>query len=597
MKFPIHIFKRKVCKIGIPALSLLALSACEPDLLDTSPYGSISSNNMWTTDNLTDLGMTGVYNGLRLGINTGAASGRELYHFDRLGMSGQQRDGDAFMNGTATVGNGNVSSVWSELYEGIHRANDAIKNITEKSPSSPEKKARYMAESKFLRAYYYFRLNQLFKGVPIYLEPVQLEEITKGRETEAKVWEQIVKDLTEAINEPALPDKYAKGNAAFGHVTKGAAYALRGKVYMYTKQWDLAIADFEKVKAAGYALFSGAGADSYRLLFKQANEQSDEMIFSIQHMGVSGYGSTTQFFCGTRSSTGSCWNTYLISPNVVDLYENKDGSQFNWDAIIPGYNAMPVAKREVYFLRNNLTATEIAAMAAKGLDMSLYLPNGNEERILKAYENRDPRLQANVITPYAPYNGTTPVISRWPYRVANGLPVADLRTDTGNLFYYLHRKFVYEGAPGVEIENRTYGPTDFPLIRYADVLLMWAEALNEKGNTAGAVALVNEVRARAGVALLNSNAATTVAGQADLRGRIRNERRAEFVNEGIDYFDELRWGTLKETVFANGNGVKQVWGTVVVPYVWSGDFLNTWPIPQSEIERNTNLQQNPGWMN
>ncbi len=599
MKLAINIFKIKtrIRQIGIPALSLLALSGCEPDLLDTSPYGSISSNTMWTTDNLTDLGMTGVYNGLRLGINTSAASGRELYHFDRLGLSGQQRDGDAFMNGTATVGNSNVSGVWSELYEGVHRANDAIKNITEKSPSPAEKKARYIAESKFLRAYYYFRLNQLFKGVPIYLEPVQLEEITKGRETEAKVWEQIVKDLTEAINEPALPEKYAKGNAGFGHATKGAAYALRGKAYMYTKQWDLAIADFEKVKAAGYALFAGSGADSYRLLFKQANEQSDEMIFSIQHMGVSGYGSTTQFFCGTRSSTGSCWNTYLISPNVVDLYENKDGSKFNWDAIIPGYNAMTIAKREVFFLRNNLTATEIAAMTAKGLDMSLYLPTGNEERILKAYENRDPRLQANVITPYASYNGTTPVISRWPYRVANGLPIADLRTDTGNLFYYLHRKFVYEGAPAVEIENRTYGPTDFPLIRYADVLLMWAEALNEKGNTAGAITLVNEVRARAGVALLNSNAATTVAGQADLRERIRNERRAEFVNEGIDYFDELRWGTLKESVFYTGNGVKQVWGTVVVPYIWSGDFLNTWPIPQSEIERNANLQQNPGWMN
>ncbi|TDE17214.1 RagB/SusD family nutrient uptake outer membrane protein [Dyadobacter psychrotolerans] len=599
MKLNITLSKVKsgLGKLRFPVLALALLTSCDPDLLDTEPYGSVASGNMWTTDNLTNLGMTGVYHGLRLGINTGDASNRELYHYDRLGMSGQPRGADAFLTGTVTVSNGTASSVWSELYEGIHRANDAIKNIALKSPSSAEKKARYTAEAKFLRAYYYFRLNQLFKGVPVYLEPVSLDELTKGRETEEKVWEQVIADLTDAINEPALPLKYAKGNTNFGHVTKGAAYALRGKAYMYTKQWQLAVTDFQNVKTAGYKLFTDAGADSYRLLFKLANEQSDEMIFSIQHMDQSGYGSTTQFFCGNRSSAGSCWNIFLISPDVVELYENKDGSKFNWDKIIPGYSAMPVNKREVYFLRNNLTAAEITAMTAKGLDMSLYLPTGNEQRVLQAYENRDLRLKANVITPYSDYNGITPTISRWPYRTTSNTVIPDLRTDTGNLFYYLHRKFVYEGAAGVEIVNRAYGPIDFPLIRYADVLLMWAEALNELGSTTEATALVNEVRARAGIALLNSSAATTVTGQADLRQRIRNERRVEFVNEGIDYFDELRWQSLKESVFYTGNGVKQIWGTVVTPYIWQGDYLYKWPVPQVEIERNSNLLQNPGWQN
>ncbi len=90
----------------------------------------------------------------------------------------------------------------------------------------------------------------------------------------------------------------------------------------------------------------------------------------------------------------SCWNTYLVSPNGVDLFENLDGSPFNWDNIIPGYNAMAPAKREVFFFRDNLTAAEITAATARGLDMSLYLPVGNEARIKAAYANRDPRLQA-----------------------------------------------------------------------------------------------------------------------------------------------------------------------------------------------------------
>ena len=579
-------------RTGALLLALCCLNSCSETLLDTVPYGSISSANMWTSDALTDLGVAGVYNTLRLGIVTGGASDRELYQMDGLGFTSLPRGGNDLTNGTATPSGGRFSNTWKELYEGVHRANDALANISIKSPSAADKKARYVAECKFLRAYFYLRLNQLYKGVPLYLEPVQVAEMTKGRETEAAIWDQVVKDLTEAIAEPALPQKYAAKAASYGHVTKGAAYALRGKAYMYQKKYAEAAADFASVKTAGYKLFA-----DYTKLFKEANEQSDEMIFSLQHTGVDTYGSTTQWYCGTRSSFGSCWNSYYVSNKVVDLYDNKDGSKFNWDDVIPGYSKMPVDKREVYFFRNGLTAAEIATGTAKGLDMSLYLPTGNEARIAKAYATRDPRLAVNVILPYATYLGRPQsgadqvYTNRWPSR-SETAPTYDLFTDSRSQFFYLHRKFVYEGS--VETLNRQFGPIDFPLIRYADVLLMWAEAQNELGKTAEAVALVNEVRARAGVGLLNASAATTVSGQTDLRERIRNERRVEFVNEGINYFDELRWGTLKDAVFTPGSGVNQIWGSVTVPYTYK-ESINVWPIPQTEIEQNPKLTQNPGW--
>ncbi|PQA53453.1 RagB/SusD family nutrient uptake outer membrane protein [Siphonobacter curvatus] len=572
----------------------LLLTGCRENLLDTSPYDSVSSATMWTTDNLTDLGVTGVYNALRLNINTSAASGNELYQLDRFSPGGQGRDADALLMGTITTSSALFSDNYRQLFEGVNRANDAIVNIPAKSPSTAEKKARLVAECKFLRAYFYLRLNQLYKGVPLFLEPITPENAQRARSTETEIWNAVIADLTDAINEPNLPAKYAKGNGLYGHITKGAAYALRGKAYLYLQKWAEAAADFSKVKEAGYALFS-----DYKTLFKLANEQSDEMIFSLQHIAVSGSGSTTQFFCGTRSSFGSCWNTFLVSPTVVDLYENADGSPFNWDAVLPGYSGMTPAQREVFFLRNNLTTNEMTAARNRGADMSQYLPTGNEERILKAYANRDPRLAANVITPYATYlgvfnNANATVTSRWPYR-AEAATNGDLRTDTQPYFYYLHRKFVYEGT--TETLNRSYGPIDFPLIRYADVLLMWAEALNEQGNTTGAIELVNQVRGRAGVGLLNASAATTVSSQSDLRERIRNERRREFVNEGISFFDEMRWKTWKETVFYSGAGVKQVWGANVQTYAWKGDYLYNWPIPQTEIEMNPALTQNPGWVN
>lgn len=577
--------------------AFILILGCQKDLLDTSPYSSISSQTMWTTDNLTDQGVSGVYAALRLGTGSSSTtSPYELYETDRFGFTTQSRFDESLLRGTITAGDGLFSTMWQYFYEGIQRANDAIKNIPLKSPSVETKKARYIAECKFLRAYFYYRLNQLYKGVPVYLEPFNADQANKPRATETEVWNQILIDLTDCINEPNLPDKYASNAADYGRVTKGATYALRGKVYMYLKNWESAANDFSKVKDCGYSLFA-----NYKTLFTTANERSPEMIFSIQNINQEGYGGSVQLYYGSRSSFTSDWNTYMPTPDLVDLYENIDGSKFNWDDAIPGYSALTPAEREVFFLRDNLTAAEKDAAALRGAKMSLYLPVGNEARILKAYQNRDPRLSATVITPYSTftgsYNNTSTVAvatMRWPYR-AQAVTGGDIQTDTQNYFYYLFRKFVIEGV--TDIVNRNYGPIDMPIIRYADILLLWAEALNEQGLVSEAVAKVNEVRQRAGVALLNSNPATTVTGQDDLRVRIQNERSIELAGEGFNYFDQLRWRIWKDRVFYPGNGSKQIWGSVVSAYSFKGDYIYTWPIPASEIQINPNLTQNDGWIN
>ena len=579
-------------------LIILVFTGCQKDLLDTTPYDQLSSENMWTTDNLTDLGVNSIYEALRLGQNTGSASGLELYQYDRYAVGTMQRDGtDAFLLGTITPSNSLFSSNWRNFYEGVIRANNAIANIPTKSPSPDTKKGRLLAESKFLRAYFYYRLNQVWKGVPIYTEPLKYNEFTKARSTEQEVWDLVIKDLSDAIADANLPTKYAKGNANFGRATKAAAYALRGKVYLYMNKWTEAANDFAQVQTAGHTLFA-----DYKNLFKEINEQADEMIFSLQNTGIVNLGSTTQFFCGTRSSFGSDWNTYLVSPNGVDLFENTDGTKFNWDSIIPGYNAMTVRARQVYFMRDNLSVAERTARQNLGADMTKYLAVGNEARIRKAFENRDPRLAASVITPYSTYNGVfgnlpAAVTSRFPYR-AEAATNGDLRTDTQAEFFYLHRKFVYEG--NAELLNRAFGPIDFPIIRFADILLNWAEALTESNDIAGAIQKVNLVRARAGIALLQNSDATKptyVANQANMRDRIRNERRIEFINEGVNYFDELRWKTWKDTKFGGANGYRSVWGQNIANYTWGGDHFYTWPIPQAEIQINSKLVQNPGWPN
>lgn len=570
--------------------SVALLTGCQGDLMDLSPYDSIASGNMWTTENLADMGVTGIYNVLRKENVAG-----DLYKFDSYGVSADYRDGnDALLRGNVTTGSGLFSGYWKAHYEGISRCNDAIANLS-KAPLSEEKLARLTAESKFMRAYFYYKLNMMFKGVPLYLEPSELDDLVKGRSTETEVWNQVIVDLTDAVNTNSLPDKYAAGDAAYGRATKGAAYALRGKVYMWMNEWAKAEADLRKVGEMGYGLFQGG----YKQLFKETNEQCEEMIFSLQCIGESGYGNDFSFRYGTRSSFGSCWNTYLVSTDFVETYECADGKPFDWDDFIPGYDAMDVSERSVYFLRDGMTEAEKSKMTEDGADLSKYLDNGNEARIKMAYENRDPRLMVTVITPYAEYYGANGATSytytlRWPYRGYDTADPFDLKTDTNNRYYYLFRKFVAEGA--AEIPNRSYSPIDIPIIRYADIALSLAECLNEQGKTDEAVEWVNKVRARAGIALLNSNAYTQVSGQDDMRTRIQNERRWEFAGEGVNFFDEMRWKTWHQTKFKANAGLKQIWGTMQASYSWGGNHLYNWAIPRSEIQMNDNLKQNDGWL-
>lgn len=138
---------------------------------------------------------------------------------------------------------------------------------------------------------------------------------------------------------------------------------------------------------------------------------------------------------------------------------------------------------------------------------------------------------------------------------------------------------------------------DVPIIRYADVLLSLAEAVNEQGRWQEAVSYVNRVRNRAGVALLNApgNTNTKVSGVEEMRVRIRNEKKWELACEEQLYFEELRWGTWKTDKFVAKNGLQNVWGAPVYTYIWGGDAYLKWAIPQSEVEKNTNIKQNEGW--
>lgn len=575
--------------------------------MDLAPLNSASEGNVWNSEAMAEQTVTGVYNVLYEGMNDGWTAWFDVWSsvmdIDRNWLGGLD-----FLTGTnSSTSDRGSARLWRIYYGGILRANDVISNLPKVPGMDAAKASRLVSECKFLRSWWYYRLNILYGGVPYYTEPVKSTgDAKKARSSQEEIWNYIVQDLTDCINDASLPDKYDSGDANYGRITKGAAYALRGKVYLWQKEWQKAASDFEAVQRCGYGLFTGAGAESYKMLFKRENERCNEMIFSLQCTDKVGYAQHKNIHYGTRclpddgTGTGIGWTNYIVNADFVETYENADGSKFNWNDYIPGYNEMTTEARRVFFLRDGLDQAQIDEQASLGADMSKYLPEGNEARILKAYTSRDPRLGMSVITPYSTYLGGrtgTPVdyTYRFPY-INFTAPTCDLMTDVSSMFYYVNRKFVGEG-----MEMMTYySDLDLPLIRFADVLLNWAEALNEQGDVPGAVNLVNEVRRRAGAQELNTNAATTVNGQDDMRRRIMNERHWELLGEDLIWFDEMRWRTWKDLKFSvdkqgRTNGLKQVWGTPTYQYTWGGDNYWVLPIPANEVQMNPNIVQNEGY--
>lgn len=519
--------------------------------------------------------------------------------------------------GNATPSLGNIATHYKYYYTIVYRSNDVISHIDDVPEMEDNEKAQLKAEAKFLRAWAYYNLNILWKGVPIYTENVEPTDATKARSSDTEVWTQIINDLTDAI--PNLPDKVNGG----GKASKGAAYGFRGIAYQWIGSFDKALDDFEKIENLGYSLFSPSngekGNDDFFQLFKPANEQSSEMIFAVECVENPGMGNPRSINYGNRVTGGSAWNNYLPNPAYVERFENADGSKFDWEQYIAEYKAMTAKERSVFFLRDGLVSgngnfgkydhkEKYDQMVEFGSDMSKYIDQGNEARIQAVYENRDPRLMQTVITPYSTYNGNLAGIGnytwtlRWPYCLDAGEPF-DIRTDTNSMFYYLWRKYVAEND---EATTRWVYPQNIILLRYAEVLLRRAECLNELGKTSDAAKYVDMVRHRAGhIQLSNPECKAAHSTQTEMRELIRNEMYVELGGEDSMYYNELRWDTWYDQKYRdhtlgqvgdmNTNGLMEIWGTLKYSNISVGEHMKVWPIPAKEREMNPELTQNPGW--
>lgn len=575
---------RKYCNYILLA-SLFFLISCYD--LDRTPAEQISSATFWKTQEQFDEGMMGVY-----------AQLKEYY-----AKSSQSTFGDYFLNdiisdictgydqypsdvvrGNLYAGNYFAAAKWKGLYEGVARANTVIQNIPN-SEIEEEIKEQYLGEAKFLRALYYFHLWDFFGGVPLYDENTIYEKdyaiMMKPRSSTEETCDFILRDLDAAIS--VLPDVWDGENK--GRATSNAAISLKGKVLLYVKKYAEAATEFEKVVNSGlHELYP-----DYAGLFRpDEGDESSEMIFAIQNKGgaTSEYGMPLSWLLGNQSSFGSGWNNMMVTNELVDSYEWVDGRPFDWNEVISNYNESLEVRESVYRVSLTSDNTKVEKYPKE------------KEILLAMYDQRDPRMKATVILPYTIYKGWDGAAEKdCEYVMTDNM--AGLVNTNGfvrpcnSYENYLFRKFVSEYDFGGLITSRNNTPMNFPLIRYADVLLMLAECYNEMGMLDQAVALINQVRKRVKMPGINSGSIWLEARtKEEIFERIKHERAVEFVGEGLRYSDLRRWNLLSSI---NGKqnltitGLKSYYTCVIK------DYYSLFPIPSNEIYQNPLLDQNPGY--
>lgn len=578
--------KKIIIYLATMLLAAMTFTGCYD--LETYPGDKVNEGTFYKTGDHAHQGLMGIYGMLRLNEAYGYQ-----FCFDHLGDIAYGYNYYMMFLATYTDRDGTIQAHWQTFYDGIHRVNTFIRSVKGmRGIITDEQINEYVAEAKFLRAMFYFSLTDLFGGVPYYDESTNVNEefmnLKQPRSSLEEVRAHILEDLDEAIK--YLPVEHAASE--YGRATKGAAYALRGKVHLYDKEWQSAINDFEEIVYNKSNNYGYAFDDDYARVFKLYNgAKSPETVFSIQNKSGVGteYGMQIQALMGCRGAYGSCWNNTVPSTQLVDMYEFKDGRPFNWDEIFPGYNAMTPEQRK-----------ELLSVEMDGSGTIVGLREADTAKILSAYTCRDPRLMATVIVPYSHYMGnigrTTNVdlIFALDHNLAGNANGGTIQNNAGWVSY-LYRKFVTEGDQGGAISNRLHTPFAFPLIRFADVLLMLSEAYNEAGQLDKAVTEFNKVRARVGMPGLNSGPAwMVVSNKEQMAERIRKERAVEFAGEGLRFSDLRRWGYEIAHKTLNNVDAVNIYGEPIYTHLFTErDML--WPIPGVERERNKELTQNPGW--
>ncbi len=512
------------------AFLALLMSNCNKSLLNTSPNDRYVESNFWSSQTAAEAALTGCYAVLTYeGLFGGEATPlwEETASPNAYNYSNSIGFNFIAEGKQMPSSSGIIQTRWHDCYSGIGRCNTFLLNV-DRVDMDEEISSRMKAEAHFLRSLYYFMLENYYGGVPLVLDAPDRETQTElPRATREEVVTQILADLDTAA--AGLPAKFTGGSV--GRATKGAALALKARVLLFE---------------ASPLINTSNGVDKW-----QAAADAAKAVIDLSEAGYGLYNDYRGLFLPENENNKEViLDVQFIYPDLGTSFD-LIGKQYNTNA--------PLLSLATAYEMNN------------GKPISDESSGYDEEN---PYANRDPRLYATIV-----YPGDT-------FMTEKVTPARFAITGYGMKKYTIYDK----GAPPAGMSDLKAGQseTNFIVMRYADILLSYAEAQNEAaGPDQSVYDAVNEVRERAGMPAI-----ATGLAQADLREAIRHERRIEFAGEGLYYNDVRRWQTanedLNQTIFTYDHSTIETRKFDPARDYW-------WPIPQTEMDLNPSLVQNTGY--
>ncbi|GBU06855.1 membrane protein [Bacteroidales bacterium] len=531
---------KTIIKIILFTVVIVLYSATSCVNLDTTPKDKVTDIEFWKNKNAVFNMINSCYSLI--------SSASEIEYADAMSDNAYVKVSNDFnqalANGTASTADKYAHKIWNSRYTGIRYSNLVLDNIHLATYLNEEMARRYTAEAKTMRAYQYFELVSKFGDVPFFKHAVSIEESQKVKRTNRNtIISEILQDLQDIIDNKSLPESYSAND--IGRITHWTAMALKARIDLFEGHYrevkDLTSSIMSKSKHRLFPSYSG--------LFTIANENNEEVLWDIQY-----------------------------KPNSR---EHSIQSQFLPPSRLGYAQLVPLQS----LVSNYIT---LDGYAIEDAPAGSYDPNN-------MFDNRDPRLAATIAytgNSYKLKDGTDHVINIDKGANPDGFGFASSCSPSG---YYI--KKYWDNTYSTNLRSGL----NYIIIRYADVLLMHAEALVELNemNDEGWNTTIKPIRQRAG---FTESSAIEYPGNTNIKEIVRKERRSELAMEGLRTKDIIRWRIAENVLngwalgFYTGDIIGTQNGFVEVEkrkFDKNKNYL--WPIPQSERDLNSNLSQNPNW--
>ncbi|WP_373494343.1 RagB/SusD family nutrient uptake outer membrane protein [Aquiflexum sp.] len=561
--------KEKLFKIMVIAIVFVS---CDDDLLDKYPADTLNPSNFWTSESDAEAAVNNLYT--RLPEFRGWMY-REILSDYAIGSSGDEGRNNV-NEGTNDANAGFYRTLWNDYFRTIAATNYFLENIDKVPNLSVSVRNRMSGEARFIRSFAYLNLIMDFGDAPLITRSLTVSEgASIARTGRFEIFNFILNEMDDIVDDIPSRTEYIGAGKGIGRVTSGAVLAIKARASLFAgtlaknfsgpapvSYFQACVSACQDILNSGeYNLFNDFGR-----LFKYDGQYSNEVILSRMY------------------------SKDVLSHN---FFNNNAPQELTGRATVD----LSISRDLVNRFQMQATGRSISD------PLSTYNPND-------PHLGRDPRMEHTVF--FAAFDNTSHVSivngRRWDMRpnLPADLKVADVLSQLGgaNKTGYAVRKYIDEDRDAGQGNN---DGMNLILFRYADVLLMYAEALVELNQEmTKAVDLIDMIRTRAGMPVLSESGytASDFQNQNTMRSIVHQERSVEMALEGLRIFDIRRWKIAENVIdgpvpgisyidYETGELVHHNWFTRVRIFDPARDYL--FPVPEAERQINPNLGQNTNW--